>query len=1561
MINANVLQLGMLEAEARVAAQKLKLSKIRHDWSHDGLDRTLVTLTIIGDKNDPAAERAKRLLAQAPTEKQTRKREAQAVRDRNAKLRRYARGRRVDHAGAPEGDGGSSPRERSSTEGAGGGARDTDAHHEGQLAEAGEEAAADEDAAGAWEHRSTAGDGANAATEGDADSCQGSVTSADSDGTDTAPPRFEQKLRHEHRELELVPDNRPMHLLEKHPPPCISLLQQGLVTCTVLRMKWSDRSGQYYPRSWYGYWSFVINPVFFGKETTRIVTKREKKLRPPKPPKPPPVPRDPESRVAAAEAELKRLTKRGFHLGVDGIEHPTPEQHHAAFEMQRAKLHLQLTDAENRRIAKRTAEDTAPPWFHREKVQPRVWTQEEISKMMNVGEEERIQVRVERNKRAEEAKAQRKIDSIRRERRMKMVGWTYRKLISISPYAKQLGQAMKAEMQQEKVQLDRWAYKKEVTPADMARFNAAKSAKIQVARQEEAALETMFEAIHDHFTSTAGKLPTGADFVKRRDRQRSGATGSDPSADYAATMAGQQLQRAVESAAPQHAEKPKHEFIQGIPQKALEAASPREAALTGHPLLLKKAIYHLIGQKNSAWFEKADKLRALKPVLDRNDFAVCFFLHPISGPKGHVSKDEFVDFGMAVLECHDRYERVLAAFDKARKQREIEAHKFKLRAEKRAKEAERASEALENNLMAKEDHKPKVDPHKAHDAWCKFHVHVIVQPLARAPAYCCVCRRNFWERVRSDRVEIEQAHRDMVPHQISARLIELSDVIAKRVEVKKRLEAERIEENFRRKEVGTLLADMVSAVETRAFRTAIRVSMAKFKFLRKKTDSQVAAVMAEMLYEVEKRHQHETCAKMLKLGSTLAKFQATGLPLDAVEKAQERGVEIVDDSRSVTQLQDLLKKAHLTVEISRDVRTAKGDELLAAITDATQPVAVKTIGNDSGFWIRPPAGEVTYALVPPKHDDAAAADDDNKTPQGAAALKMAALAAAGASASAPPRPHEHLEPGANSKDRGVTLDPTRHSASVIEKHKAQMDQHARLARIRAAQLEKERNNVGDVTFAVNVCRRAQHGMPLAWRITVSRASGLPLVATHHCTIRWNQHDVQRSTAPVQTTDPVFGPGAPVKSADSDESRPSTAAAEPPPRGRQGGDTSKPKATKINASGAAAPQAFECVVELEAPPAAMPKGLAKLRKVGKGVQQVLVLERDAEEHNLEAIDKETKLQREELEREEEERQSMYRAEEWTLRFEEVVRRRLERKHQLYQEKGMKLFHQTLASVVRISPSLRRLQWIKAWHHTAADEPLTAQVRDATDGKFNLCRLLPCRYREDANFVIQQINEIDDVRHKNVARIRHASIYSHTWSDPHTGYTAAQGYLAAVVMQFCGGGQVLVRCTNTNTGVVSNEQMVRWAADVANGLRAMHHEGVTHRNLNPANVHLDEHDRAVITGFMCVKIPRGPNCHFSQGRADCGSPNIIAPEVEDGYDVTPAADVWAFGCCLYAWMASVRQLPIGFMRSTSIEALLKRVPVRFGPKLRAVLRMCLQHHPTKRASADDVFKRLLSSRG
>ena len=96
----------------------------------------------------------------------------------------------------------------------------------------------------------------------------------------------------------------------------------------------------------------------------------------------------------------------------------------------------------------------------------------------------------------------------------------------------------------------------------------------------------------------------------------------------------------------------------------------------------------------------------------------------------------------------------------------------------------------------------------------------------------------------------------------------------------------------------------------------------------------------------------------------------------------------------------------------------------------------------------------------------------------------------------------------------------------------------------------------------------------------------------------------------------------------------------------------------------------------------------------------------------------------------------------------------------------------------------------------------------------------------------------------------------------------------------------------------------AQQVAGALEAAHRVGVIHRDLKPANVILvREADalRAVVTDFGIAKTTTssaadGDGPLTGSGEM-LGTPEYMAPEQLEGYAVTTATDIYAFGMLLY----------------------------------------------------------------
>jgi serine/threonine-protein kinase len=83
-------------------------------------------------------------------------------------------------------------------------------------------------------------------------------------------------------------------------------------------------------------------------------------------------------------------------------------------------------------------------------------------------------------------------------------------------------------------------------------------------------------------------------------------------------------------------------------------------------------------------------------------------------------------------------------------------------------------------------------------------------------------------------------------------------------------------------------------------------------------------------------------------------------------------------------------------------------------------------------------------------------------------------------------------------------------------------------------------------------------------------------------------------------------------------------------------------------------------------------------------------------------------------------------------------------------------------------------------------------------------------------------------------------------------------------------------------------------VAEGLDALHEEGLIHRDVKPGNILLDDEGTAYITDFGLMK-DREASVLTRPGQA-LGSMDYMAPEQIRGEEVTAQSDVYALGCVI-----------------------------------------------------------------
>lgn len=156
-----------------------------------------------------------------------------------------------------------------------------------------------------------------------------------------------------------------------------------------------------------------------------------------------------------------------------------------------------------------------------------------------------------------------------------------------------------------------------------------------------------------------------------------------------------------------------------------------------------------------------------------------------------------------------------------------------------------------------------------------------------------------------------------------------------------------------------------------------------------------------------------------------------------------------------------------------------------------------------------------------------------------------------------------------------------------------------------------------------------------------------------------------------------------------------------------------------------------------------------------------------------------------------------------------------------------------------------------------------------------------------------------------------------------------------------------------GRLDERAVLRMALDVAEGLSALHREGLVHGDIKPGNIVLDRDGNAKLVDFGLAGMTR----RDSSG-ALVGTPNYIAPELLRGTADTHRSDLYSLGATLYHLLSG--RLPHeGTTATDLLKAKLYRQPVPLGtlarqvspPTRKLVMRM-LEINPEKRQADSDA---------
>lgn len=188
---------------------------------------------------------------------------------------------------------------------------------------------------------------------------------------------------------------------------------------------------------------------------------------------------------------------------------------------------------------------------------------------------------------------------------------------------------------------------------------------------------------------------------------------------------------------------------------------------------------------------------------------------------------------------------------------------------------------------------------------------------------------------------------------------------------------------------------------------------------------------------------------------------------------------------------------------------------------------------------------------------------------------------------------------------------------------------------------------------------------------------------------------------------------------------------------------------------------------------------------------------------------------------------------------------------------------------------------------------------------------------------------------------------------------EGTALALVMELIDGDDLRTHLRYKGTTTPAFAATV--VSQIADALVAVHAERIVHRDLKPANVLLerafgDKAPRARLTDFGVARVLDGPG--LTSMTSLVGTPEYLAPEVIDGAEPTPAADMYAAGVMLYELIAGRSPFagghPMAVLRRHA-ESAPNRIP-GCPPQLWRLIERCLAKDPAERPSAAELSTRL-----
>ncbi|CAK6957963.1 serine/threonine-protein kinase Nek3 [Scomber scombrus] len=182
----------------------------------------------------------------------------------------------------------------------------------------------------------------------------------------------------------------------------------------------------------------------------------------------------------------------------------------------------------------------------------------------------------------------------------------------------------------------------------------------------------------------------------------------------------------------------------------------------------------------------------------------------------------------------------------------------------------------------------------------------------------------------------------------------------------------------------------------------------------------------------------------------------------------------------------------------------------------------------------------------------------------------------------------------------------------------------------------------------------------------------------------------------------------------------------------------------------------------------------------------------------------------------------------------------------------------------------------------------------EGSFGRALLVQCKSTKE-KYVVKEIqlpknqSKFDSTRREAIllSKLKHPNIVAF-WE----AFEADD--LLCIVMEYCGGGDLLQRIQQQKTVQFCVDDILKWFSQMCAGAKHIHDKRVLHRDLKSKNIFLTDNGTIKLGDFGSACIL---NSSKAYAHAYVGTPYYVAPEIWDNKPYNNKSDVWSLGCVLY----------------------------------------------------------------